>query len=395
MEKDNIRNGSMNLPAEANAVRRDKAYVQGGNGSRKRKKKKKKTKGQVAMGCALYLILVIICALTFSFLAMTMANDMFALIKPPSEATIILKAGDSVSSAAKALKNEGVIENTFLFEIFAGLKDVDELKTGEILLSSDMPYSQILSKIKKSSTTVKEVVSVTIPEGYELSMIVELLVDKKVSTKENLMKTIEDYKFKHGFLVGMPERENRLEGYLFPDTYQFYVNDDPVQVINKLLNNFDKKFKQSYAERAKELGMTIDEVVTLASMIEREAATDDERGLVSSVFHNRINSKDGSMHLLQSCATVQYILKERKPVLSTADTQIKNPYNTYLNKGLPIGPIASPGSASIYAALYPEDTKYMFFVADVDGKRNMFAETYDGHLKNQKDVENKREKAGG
>ena len=127
--------------------------------------------------------------------------------------------------------------------------------------------------------------------------------------------------------------------------------------------------------------MTIDEVITLASIIEREAAGDEDRGKVSSVFHNRLDSKE--LPYLQSCATVQYILQERKSVLSIADTKIDSPYNTYLYKGLPPGPIAAPGLASIKAALYPEDTDYYYFVVNADGK-HLFAKTLKEHEANIK-----------
>ena len=146
-----------------------------------------------------------------------------------------------------------------------------------------------------------------------------------------------------------------------------------------MLMQFEKHYAP-YAERAEEMGMTMDEVITLASVIEREAQGDYDRKLVSSVFHNRLKSTD--YPYLQSCATVQYVLKERKAVLSVADTKIDSPYNTYINKGLPIGPIASPGEKSIEAALYPEESEYLFFVLGSDGKHH-FSKTYSEHMQNK------------
>ena len=133
-----------------------------------------------------------------------------------------------------------------------------------------------------------------------------------------------------------------------PSTYEFTAGDE-YGIINEMLAQFDKVYEK-YKGRAKEMNMTMDEAVTLASIIEREALGDEDRKLVSSVFHNRMDSSN--YPYLQSCATVQYVLKERKPVLSVEDTKIDSPYNTYINKGLPIGPIASPGEQSIAAALY-------------------------------------------
>ena len=165
---------------------------------------------------------------------------------------------------------------------------------------------------------------------------------------------------------------------MFPDTYQFTANMSAHDILQVMLNRFDEIYTDKYQARAAELGMTTDEVVTLASVIEREAASPDEARLVSSVFHNRLKSSD--YPYLQSCATVQYVLKERKPVLSVADTKIDSPYNTYQNKGLPVGPIASPGKSSLEAALYPADTDYLFFVVGKDGK-TVFSKTYEEHLR--------------
>jgi UPF0755 protein len=172
--------------------------------------------------------------------------------------------------------------------------------------------------------------------------------------------------------------ETCLEGFLFPETYEMKVGASESQIAERMLSQFDKVFKDSYYERAEELGMTINEVVTLASVIEREAQLDSERARISGVFHNRINKG----WKLQSCATVQYILGERKEVLSYDDIAIESPYNTYINAGLPPSPIASPGEKSIIAALYPEDTDFMFFVAsgENDGS-HIFSKTLKEHEK--------------
>ena len=148
-----------------------------------------------------------------------------------------------------------------------------------------------------------------------------------------------------------------------------------------MLENFNNKALSVINEANS--GKSVDEIIILSSIIEREAASDDDRGKIASVFVNRLNIG----MKLESCATVQYILKERKSVLSNEDTQIDSPYNTYKNSGLPIGPIASPGIKSIQAALYPEQTNYLYFMAARDGKSSVFAETYEQHLENMKNNE--------
>ena len=174
----------------------------------------------------------------------------------------------------------------------------------------------------------------------------------------------------------IPRTENRLEGYLYPDTYLFSTEESEHDIINKMLTAFNERVVPAY--EAVRTPYSLDQIIILASVVEREAANDEERPTVASVFHNRI---DRGMKL-ESCATVQYILKERKTILSNADTAIDSKYNTYKYKGLPVGPIASPGLKSVEAALSPADTKYLYFVATADGSQNLFSETFDEH--NQK-----------
>ena len=238
-----------------------------------------------------------------------------------------------------------------------------------------MDYLELVTNLQKTAS-FRATVTVMIPEGAELREIIATLDEKNVCSAEELWDAVENHPFDYDFLQNLPERENRLEGYLFPDTYEFFEQSDAVTVLTKFLDNFEVKFSQELRDRAEEIGMSIDEVVTLASIIEREAASDEDRATVSSVFHNRLNSTQ--YPLLQSCATVQYVLQERKSVLTYDDIKIDSPYNTYLYEGLPIGPIASPGLASIKAALYPETTDYYFFVVSADGT-HIFSKTLAEH----------------
>ncbi|MPM88934.1 hypothetical protein SDC9_136038 [bioreactor metagenome] len=238
-----------------------------------------------------------------------------------------------------------------------------------------MDYLEIVSSLQKTAT-FQETVRVTIPEGKELREIIDILAQANVCSADELWDAVKTHTYDYDFLKDLPDRENRLEGYLFPDTYEFFTGSDADTVIKKFLNNFDSKWTDEFTQRAKELDMSIDQVVTLASIIEREAVGDSDRDVVSSVFHNRLNSK--SMTLLQSCATVQYVLKERKAVLTYDDIKIDSPYNTYIYPGLPIGPIASPGLASIKAALYPASTDYYYFVVSASGE-HIFSKTLAEH----------------
>ncbi|MBZ4644860.1 MAG: hypothetical protein PWR27_268 [Petroclostridium sp.] len=291
--------------------------------------------------------------------------------------------GATTQDIAMILKEKGLIKYPILFRVVSRVKRYDgKYQQGIHRLNTSMDYEAIMSELQKN-VAKKETKKFTIPEGYEFKQIVEKLANEKLIDKEKFIQLAENGEFDYPFLKDLPERKNRLEGYLFPDTYEVYADATEEDIIRKMLEQFEKEFKQQYYERAKELGMTVDQVVILASMIEREAKLDKERPLVSAVFHNRLKSKD--YPFLQSCATVQYILGERKEILSVEDTKIPSPYNTYINPGLPPGPIASPGRESIRAALYPADVDYMFFVANSDGS-HIYSKTYNEHLKAMKRV---------
>lgn len=356
-----------------------------GTAAANRHRKHKKNPAQVISGCLLYVMVIAIVSCLLGYYFITRGNDMLGLVKPSGDVLVTIEEGATLGEITDALKEAGVVKYGGFFEIYGRFtKLASKAEPGTYTLNTDMPYNQAAGIIKQGISAAKETVWVTIPEGYELRQIIELLAEKKVASEEELWETANTYQYKHEFLQDLPDRDNPLEGYLFPDTYEFYVGEDSIQVFNKMLNNFNDKFESKWKDRAAELGMTEDQVIILASMIEREAANDDERTKISAVFHNRLNSTQ--YPYLQSCATVQYILQERKAVLSEADTKIDSPYNTYLYKGLPIGPICSPGINSIKAALYPADVNYLFFVAN--GDSSLFASTYEQHLNNVAIAEN-------
>ena len=321
-------------------------------------------------------MLVITSAILLAFFALNVANDALALMKPSSELNVRIERGSTVGTIAGELKESGLIKHRWAFVLFAKLTgNANNFQYGTYTLNTDMDYLELVTNLQKTAT-FRQTVRITIPEGRELREIIETLDKNNVCSSEDLWDAVENHEFDYDFLKDLPQRPNRLEGYLFPDTYEFFEDSDADTVLAKMLDNFNAKFSDDLRKRASEIGMSLDEVVTLASIIEREAASDEDRATVSSVFHNRLNSKQ--YPLLQSCATVQYILKERKPVLTYADVRIESPYNTYLHEGLPIGPIASPGLASIKAALYPETTDYYFFVVSATGE-HVFSKTLEEH----------------
>jgi UPF0755 protein len=218
----------------------------------------------------------------------------------------------------------------------------------------------------------------TIPEGYDIKRVTAKLAEEGLINQEAFLKEIESGQFDYEFLKDAPAGPDRLEGFLFPETYEIFATANEHDIIDKMLYQFNKVFTAEYYARAEELGMSVREVITLASIIEREARVPEDRPIIASVFYNRLTIDMP----LQSCATVQYILGEQKPVLSIKDTQIESPYNTYQNLGLPPGPIASPGADSIKAALYPADTNYLYFLAKGDGS-HAFSSTYEQFLRDK------------
>ncbi len=301
-----------------------------------------------------------------------------------SEVMVNIPKGASVSEIADILKEERVIRSSLLFKIQTKFsKDGYVFQQGGHLVGKGMSYWGIVKELcSVPDVSEDETINILIPEGYEAKQIAETLEKHGLVDKERFLELLEKGDFDFDFVSEIDREENRLEGYLFPATYEIGLWETEWDIINKMLKAFETYVIPIYD--AADTKYSLDEVVTFASIVEREAANDNERGKVASVFHNRLKINMA----LGSCATVQYIIKERKDVLSNADTKIKSPYNTYINTGLPIGPIASPGVSSIKAVLYPEDTDYLYFAARADGSENVFSKTHDEHLKNVRNLQN-------
>ena len=291
---------------------------------------------------------------------------------------VVIPKGSTVRSISKILKDENMIKDSFVFQLYCKLKEKsDKIKAGKYSISNSMKIPEIVEVIVSGKALI-DTVKFTIPEGYNQAQIVEKLSSLGVVSHENIQNALDVEMYGYDFIGQIPEREKKLEGYLFPDTYEIYKDTTAEAIIDKLLERFDTVFTDEYRNRAKELDMTIDQVIILASIIEREAKLDSERKTISAVFQNRLKKN----MMLQSCATVQYLLKEPKEVLTYKDLEIESPYNTYKYAGLPPGPIASPGIKAIEAALYPEDVDYLYFFAKDDGS-HIFSRTYNEHINAQ------------
>ena len=293
---------------------------------------------------------------------------------------ITIPRGSSTSDIAEILKKNGIIKWTSIFKLQSKINGYDDTyMSGKHILSKELSYDQLMRVLSSNPVSV----NVTIREDYYLNQVLNTLTDKKLIDKEKFVKAMNTEEFDYKFIDQIPERENKLEGYLFPDTYFFDPSSTDREIIVKFLDNFDTKFKLDYYARAQELNMTVDQIITLASIIEKEATLPEEKNIISSVFHNRLKSTEPSLKKLQTDATIQYIINKKegkiKENLTEKDTRIDDPYNTYVYDGLPPGPICNPGIASIEAALYPdEETQYYYFVARGDGS-HQFSKTLSEH----------------
>lgn len=289
---------------------------------------------------------------------------------------ITVNPGTTAAQLAEELQQRHLIRSTWAFRYLARTQPNFKLYAGAYQISPSMSPDEII-KIFMNSTAAVDIVRVTIPEGFTTPQIIDLLVQKGIGSKEEFIKVVSEYKFAYPFLKDAPKGIHRLEGYLFPDTYDFYHNTSPHAVIALLMQRFMKELTPETEQQLKATNLTVPQWVTIASLVEKEAVKEADRPLIASVIINRLRINKP----LQIDATIQFILGTPKPKLYNKDLQIPSPYNTYLHLGLPPGPIANPGHASLQAALYPAQTDYLYYVAKGDGF-HAFSKTFGEHLKN-------------
>lgn len=327
----------------------------------------------------LYIVMVCAVSIVLAAVGWSLANDMLALNKDKVTATIVVDDENDFGSVVDQLKDNDIIKYKGLFRLFSALSGgSDKIAQGSYLVDTDMDYRAILNSLGSGSSSRVEV-SVTIQEGLTVRQIFELLEKEGVSTVEKLNDMAANHDYAFSFLEDIPLGDpNRLEGYLFPDTYNFYMGEDPKYVINTMLVNFDSKVDDSMRQKIADKGYTIQELLTVASMIEKETDGTD-RTTIASVIYNRLNNPGaGTTGHLNIDATIQYVLPEGEIVSEEDYYTVESPYNTYLNKGLPPGPIANPGLESIMAALNPESTNYYYYALGDDGVHHFFT-SYSEH----------------
>lgn len=311
-----------------------------------------------ALGCNLYL-----------------SSNLAPVDKQSKQKVVVnIPAGSTSKQIAEILKQNHLINNSGFFAWYAGYTGVSsKLRSGIYTLSPSQDVNSLLASLERGPIAVK----ITIPEGFTTKQIADLLAAHGLINKQKFYKLVNTYDFKYDFLQGIPHSDLRLEGFLFPATYEIVPGTPEKQIIEMMLKRFDKELTPSIRQVIKQKGWSVQQFITLASLIEREAKMQTDKPVVSQVFQSRL--KIGMP--LQSNASVEFLFDNQKPNLSLNDIRINSPYNTYLHPGLPPGPIANPGDASIQAAAFPSKTDYLYFVAKPDGY-TAFAKTYAEHLKN-------------
>ena len=290
--------------------------------------------------------------------------------------SIKIENGMSTAEIAQKLQDKGVINNSLGFRILARLEGKDtDFREGIYYLRAGMTINSVLNKLMEGPEN--QVVRVTIPEGFTVEDIAKLLASKNLTTVDEFCKDAKDFTPYDYMKEAKANKDTKyaVEGFLFPDTYDFDKSYTAKEIMQIMVDNFDRKLTLDMRKRAEEENLSIFKLVTMASLVEKEAKFQEDRPIIANVFFKRL--KDGMM--LQSDATIQYALDEHKEEFSIKDTEYDSPYNTYQHEGLTPGPIGNPGTASINAVLYPADTNYLYFVADSEG-HNHYSETYDEHL---------------
>ena len=338
---------------------------------------------------AIYVLIVAISSTILCFYGIRCINDILAIEKTEYECEVTINAGATDSEVLSILKDNDLIRNELFCNLFVKLiNGSGEYVSGSYTLNADWGLEKMLSTMQ-AGNNYSETITLTFPEGYTIDQIAEKLEANKVCTASSFIKTMQsvDFSTEYSFLKNQANKETRfrtLEGYIYPDTYEFYIGENASSVVRRFLDNFESKWTADYSKKAKDLGMTVDEVITLASIIQAEAANSGQMKDISSVLHNRLD-KPATFPRLECDSTEKYLVETIKVTLtsSTTDTQkyiaYRDLYDTYSTdcQGLPVGAICNPGASAIAAALYPSDTNYNYFRHDVKGKvyyANTFAE---------------------
>ncbi len=352
--------------------------------SQSKGKKKKKSKGMRALRSIILTVFILVISVFLAYLIITYGRDVLGINNDNTTKIVTIPQGADTEEIAELLEKEGIITYPKLFTTFAGFSGKDIYFTaGDHELRPDMAYDTIFENLASPSLGSEDVVEIAFPEGITLVGAADLLEEQEVCDSDEFI----DY-FNNNSQFGLAyeqylpsfttDKFYKMEGYLFPDTYQFYIGMDVDLVCQKILKNFNSKITERDYERMEELGISLDETLTLASMIQHEAGSVDQMSRISSVFWNRLNNPE-TYPKLQSDPTSNYVEEVIKPHIDEYNETIFDAYDTYICNGLPAGAICNPGTDAIQAALYPADTDYFYFYSNINTKETYFSRTLEEH----------------
>ncbi|WP_010292896.1 endolytic transglycosylase MltG [Clostridium senegalense] len=294
--------------------------------------------------------------------------------KTNEDFVIEVQQGDNLYNVISRLKDEGKLKNVIIPKIYIkSLENKPDIKPGEYKINKNSSLKEFLS-VLEDATLDQSKVQITIPEGYDITQIASLLQEKGIIEKEIFLESFKNYTVPT-YIKADNKVKYPMEGFLFPDTYTLKKGSSGEEIIKVMNDRFNEEIEEITNDK-KLSDEELYKIVTMASIVEREASNPEERDVVASVFYNRINKN----MKFQSCATVQYALGEHKEKLYEKDLTIESPYNTYLVDGMPIGPISNPGRESLKAAINPKSTNYLYFVSNNDGT-HFFTDDYNEFLK--------------
>lgn len=376
-----MRRAPMNRPAGSRPN-------QGIDQKRKRKKKKKHSR---LPGVLILVTLIFAVSISLSLVIIAFGKDMFGIGKSDTTKLVIVDDGATVTDIAYMLKDEGIIKSPKLFIYFTKLRKSDNnYIAGEHFVRPNMAYETIIDELTSNDSETQVSVEVTFPEGITIYEAAEILEENHVCDADDFIFYFNSGGFGFDFESQLPTdsslKFNRMEGYVFPDTYFFYENMDVEEVCQKIYLNFDNKMTDERYDKMKKLNLTLDELVTFASIVQKEAATTDVMNLVASVFWNRLNNPD-VFPLLQSDPTTNYSNFVIKPHMEVLNQTVIDAYDTYKSAGLPPGAICNPGIEAIDAVLNAIETDYFYFYANIYTGETRFAATLEEHEFNIEDMQ--------
>lgn len=351
------------------------------NKNKGRRKKNKLKKAPVIILCLFVIIATTLIGVSYNFYSLYEKGGIkHNNTQIGKDVNISIQMGTSPKAIIQALKDSGVIDNSFLFYLKAKNDSViQNFQAGDFVFNTSMTYSQIIETLQKPSQASQ--LKLLVKEGQTQEDIAKTLDEQGIISYDEFINACNNITYDYDFLKNLPDspdRKSKLEGYLYPDTYYLSENETAESIITKLLDRFDQLYTDELSKKASQMGLTTDEVVTMASIIEREVKYAPEKNIVASVIYNRLNQGIK----LQMDATVLYAKNEHTDRTLISDTKIESPYNTYYIDGLPIGPISNPSIDTIEAVLSPANTDYLYYVVKDDATgEHFFTSDYNEFLK--------------